>query len=428
MKILYLIMLSFIFLQPLQAQLTTEKKYIVDSEQTEKQRLVEAKNCFFKTQDDVHSLWKFNFIDLLNTNINSVNPTRIIEGGLEVGYERRIGVGRSLNITLNSSFENGRLSKSSQIGSNLLDYHSEKYGVEFSLEHRWYLNKRKNIKAGLSGNNLSGTYVSLLVGGDWESLALDEFNNANSIPRSIQGKVKTFTYFTGINLGIQKQFTKNGFFDFRVGTGIQRMESNSLFLIRDGQSSPRPTTVDWDGLFNYELGLGLTLENKQIKELPTDCSVFEYHTNKTWLLKLGLTNPVNIFDKEFFHGAFNLGIEKKIRTSPFSLNINLNYDFILFYENPEFEGKWSLDLEPRYYYNLKKRMAQGKTGNSFSANYIGLRSKFDFFREVFTISPIWGIQRQFFKRFLFDYKLGPEWHTQFNEVGFSSELKIGLAF
>ena len=276
-------------------------------------------------------------------------------------------------------------------------------------------------------------YVGLMLGVDWEHIISADVRT-NSSTESSQFKFEKFDYFTGINLGIQKQFTKNGFFDFRIGTGLQRKKS-SLYNLTDGQSNPIQT-IDWRALYNYELGIGLTLDNKQIKELPTDCSVFEYHTNKKRIIKLGLINPDNILDQEVFNGAFNIGIETKISTSPFSINANLNYDFRLHFDGLDVLGDLSFDLEPRYYYNLKKRKVQGKTGNSFSANYIGFRSKVNFgiIRSV-GFAPVWGIQRQFFKRFLFDYKLGPEWliETQYapapdKDIRFFSELKIGLAF
>ena len=86
---------------------------------------------------------------------------------------------------------------------------------------------------------------------------------------------------------------------------------------------------------------------------------------------------------------------------------------------------------PRYYYDLKKRQSLGKTGNSFSANYIGIRSKLVFDRTI-GIAPVWGLQRQFFKRFLFDFSAGPERVHNFiddkNVWNFFSELRIGIAF
>lgn len=93
-----------------------------------------------------------------------------------------------------------------------------------------------------------------------------------------------------------------------------------------------------------------------------------------------------------------------------------------------------MELNPRYYYDLKQRQLVGKTGNSFSANYVGLRSELVFDRTI-SIAPVWGLQRQFFKRFLFDFSVGAERIHSFPHSfprrrgwNFFSELRIGIAF
>ena len=447
MKKLYAIILFLGFLLPLEAQTTSKKSYVVEEEQFMEQQLIDAKNCFFKKQEDVSRLWKLNLIDLLNTSTVISDPIIGIKSGLSLGYERRLGVGRSLDINLGASSNIFRSNKSNQEESLYSDYHGDSYGVEFSIAHKLYLFKKENIARGLSGNNLSGIYTSVLLGIDWESHTYDATYVQGAEPvisntvelMSIQTKYQEIEYSTSFNLGIQRQFTKNGFFDFHIGTGLRRTTVPFYdYHIINGKPTQfrmlngKPVSeIEWGALFNYNLSLGFTLDNQEIRELPKDCSVFEYHTNKQRIIKLSLINPNKLFNQDFFEGRLTAGIEQKISNSVFSINANINYFFSVLLSDIDIDGVAYGVVEPRYYYDLKKRMAQGKTGNSFSANYVGLRSRFGLRKgKHLAIAPVWGIQRQFFKHLLFDYKVGPELFLARNDkdIRFFSELKIGLAF
>ena len=70
-------------------------------------------------------------------------------------------------------------------------------------------------------------------------------------------------------------------------------------------------------------------------------------------------------------------------------------------------------IEPRYYYNLKKRAEKGKNINSNSANYfsldmsyelpVGLSGMRDFPQQTFRILPTWGIRRELSEHFTMDF-------------------------
>ena len=70
-------------------------------------------------------------------------------------------------------------------------------------------------------------------------------------------------------------------------------------------------------------------------------------------------------------------------------------------------------LEPRWYYNLNKRLANGKRIDGNSGNYISLRANYYFYddadieqrnEDYFLLAPTWGIRRNLGKHF--NYEIG----------------------
>ena len=88
------------------------------------------------------------------------------------------------------------------------------------------------------------------------------------------------------------------------------------------------------------------------------------------------------------------------------------------YSNTGFALTPSLSLGPKYYYNLKKRSADGKNISNNSANYFSVQV--DYFPNWFVISsvkglevndaiyftPNYGIRRNFAKNFNYEFRAG----------------------
>jgi len=408
--------------------------YSAEEGKLEKQQLVDAKNCFFKKQASVNHIWKLNVIDLLNTEVNFLNQVISFEMGLGIGYEQRLKTGWSLNFNLDGSLISGRLNEYQDdfFATRYSNYNATASGIAFSVEPRWYFKKKKQVALGLSGDNLSGVYLGFQFGVDIEKFTSDftflpdsrTLPSDGSLSFDIDYKDKILS--SALNVGLQQQFSKNGYFDIKLGAGLMRNQFSFDSYIVDGQiTDVPPTETTWKSIVNYQIGLGFTTGNNEKVEVP-NCQVLEYHKDDKRLIKLGLINPHGLFSPEIFQGTFTAGIEQKIGLSPLSLNANLIYE-----ASSAFLDRFALEFVPRYYYDLKKRQSLGKTGNSFSANYIGLRSKLVFNRSI-SVAPVWGLQRQFFKRFLFDFSTGPEQLYDFringNSWNFFSELRIGITF
>ena len=74
-----------------------------------------------------------------------------------------------------------------------------------------------------------------------------------------------------------------------------------------------------------------------------------------------------------------------------------------------------ITIEPRYYYNLKKRAEKGKNINSNSANYVsfdlsyelplGLSGIRDVPQHTFRLLPSWGMRRELSEHFTMDFSV-----------------------
>lgn len=72
------------------------------------------------------------------------------------------------------------------------------------------------------------------------------------------------------------------------------------------------------------------------------------------------------------------------------------------------KGFPSFVLEPRLYYNLKKRLSQSKRIDGNSGNYFSLKSTYFFGDDnyVKSLIPTWGIRRNIGKHFNYELGLG----------------------
>lgn len=265
---------------------------------------------------------------------------------LNVSLEKKIATGFSLNAVLfsHTSFDLGIQSAS-----------VKSYGTEYSLETRWYYKQRKKMRMGLANANLSGVYLALGAGyrkaQTSNSLAADN-KNLEFIP-------------VFVKWGFQSRFLKHGFVD----VGLKLGRSNSL----DGNK--------WSSFYfgtYVDAGLAYT-RDRQTLDFDKLCPVLHCHSADRFALK---TNLVGIFDLTYIQNSIigsispNISAEFKLGSSPFSINTKLSCSFL--FSNAvdffltQFRVSPQVVVDGRYYYNLKRRMLMGKSGNGLSANYFSL--------------------------------------------------------
>lgn len=97
-------------------------------------------------------------------------------------------------------------------------------------------------------------------------------------------------------------------------------------------------------------------------------------------------------------------------------------------------------IEPRYYYNLLRRIKKGKKTIHNSANYLALAAEYQFGYSIgvnaealqsFVIVAKWGLKRAIGDHFIFEFAIGP---AAINSKGYpwiwmpALDLKLGYAF
>lgn len=94
----------------------------------------------------------------------------------------------------------------------------------------------------------------------------------------------------------------------------------------------------------------------------------------------------------------------------------------------------SLSVEPRWYYNLKKRAKKGRSTTNNAANFLSLKTTYNpnwfaitnsnnlNFASVFRIIPSWGIRRDLGANFDFDLRLGVGYGFAFDKISSASGL------
>ena len=285
---------------------------------------------------------------LLKTSISAYPDRSRILGNLKLSLEKKIAKGFSLNAAFfhTTTYNTGFIS-------------SDNGGVELSLETRWYYNNQKNILENKPTANLSGAYVALGVGYRYAYKdLLWERVNGYSKPESIPLYAKW---------GVQRRFLKQGFVDVGVMAGW----NNSLS--GDYRSSL---------FFNTYVDAGLAFTKDKYKlDFDKLCPVLRCHAEDHFLLKTNLVNIINLaYVEKSLIGSIspNIEAEFKIGKSPFSINTKLGSKFeysksVYFdLDHKMIIIEPQLTVEGRYYYNLHRRMLNGKSGNGLSANYISI--------------------------------------------------------
>ncbi len=274
------------------------------------------------------------------------------------------------------------------------------HGSEFSLESRWYYKSRKNKQSKTA--NLSGAYFAL--GASYNK------TKSSTDSQGIHSDYSSIPVFA--KWGLQRRFLKRGYVDFGVRTGanisLTDWAPTSFFL---------GTYVD--------AGLAFT-RDKQELDFDKLCPVLRCHASDRFLLKTNLVDIISLgFVRKTFIGTIrpNIAAEVKLGESPFSINTNLSCGLTF---SASWDHAYTFAIEPkllvegRWYYNLKRRILNGKTGNGLSANYISIGGlyqgeyqtvvggpyNYDFNKEFFGARLSTGIQRAISKHLYFDVNIG----------------------
>ena len=148
------------------------------------------------------------------------------------------------------------------------------------------------------------------------------------------------------------------------------------------------------------------------------------------LLKIGLHNISALFGS---NPILSIAYERKL-TPSFSIMAEIK-------ERLPVSSGWntyhSINWSARYYYNMNKRIMNGKSANNFSANYIGIYQQNAirrYMEPVYYYEPsyqlVFGMQRRISKYGYVDFNAGPGFRHEKDDKVFiiRPAIEIGLAF
>jgi hypothetical protein len=358
------------------------------------------------------------------------------ESGLGIEFERKLGSVFSINTGV---FINDQVFETAGMYRPL----------SLIVEPRWFFNAKQKMAIGKSANNLNGHYISLRtnlskhVGSENVLGTLDYLNEKN----------------ISLNYGMQKRVFNNWYINYRAGLGYTQRQS------------PKNTNWTWADTEQFGLetqftfGVAFGCGKKSKYEV---CDLFRCFEEEKSLLKLDVRGIVEALRKNTILSQAIVGYEQKLKNPSWSLNSEFRYYYFDSKSDNSTTNSFSQRnvqlrgvLEPRFYYNMKKRIAKGKSANNLSGNYVSLavvyniekdrytnnNSQFPEFNSLqtydsryLTFAPKFGLQRRVFKHGFVDISAAPlqlsygqfsnrptEWFSGFDGLPIV-DAKIGFAF
>lgn len=417
------------------AQTDTVKAPEIHTEQgvLEPQRVINRYDEVFGIHQPARWLFKWDAASFLP--VIGIDPQEggFADGGLRFDAEWKPGAAFSLNASY-------------QLGiDELLDDPDFTHG--FRLEPRWYLGMRKRVREGKGASNFSGNYLGLEV---------MHFSRAGTV----EGSVPHLIYRGAmLRFGLQRRILRRGYFDISYGIGV-----------RDYPPSPyrRGTT---DIFSDARVGLGLALARPRPQSggnTSEYCEVLQCFREERRMFKVDLFNLFRVTSTDHLAGTARIALEQKIGHSPFSIELEGqlkgSYAEVEFsYNSDPTKQEFSLfgygtQLQTRYYYSQKRRIATGKSGNNLSGAYLALQANWS--QQSFTTKSqlsngdrvvmkgkqslfgnglLFGVQYRLFDRGFIDFNLGGGWGRKFYgdlssglkdpiQLQIMGALRVGLAF
>lgn len=314
-------------------------------------------------------------------------------GGSSIGasVEARIAKSFTLDLGTGLSFINSSTPAATRL---LVNSNS-------NLSLRWYykLNEQRK-KLGVK-NHMSGNYFFANVGYTSLNFIADD-GNQDIIAIN---HVKERKVIVGLGWGLQRRFLGKGYLNMGISSGLE------MPIASNGETSFYLSS-------SMSVGFAFAKDKYNLNQDQL-CPVIKCHESASLVFKSNFLNVINITLESNTRDIYirpNIIVEKKIGASPFSLQANAIVGINYYYRNDRIYSSSYFDygegsnlqleggLEARWYYNLKKRILKGKTGNGLSANYIGLgaqhtyNSNNNLFNNNVTFYYVnTGIQRFFYK-------------------------------
>ena len=447
MKKIYFFFILFYACQLGQTQTDTTVQITTEVGDLDQQHIIPIKNCFLCVQGDVKRAFKFGYNNISAYHqpvANYFSSTAYFPSFL-FGFEQRIVKGFSVNTKIewsNLMRKNALMENIARDGIPLYQYNSEAFkNTSLSIEPRWYFLKKQQIKERKSGNNLNGTYIGLQLSQNWWENG--KYITYEETPVNGSYKQKHFNH-TGqnqialLNFGWQHRFYDNGFVNFKLGTGISRNTQNlqSLSVI-NGEGVPISALSKWKWLLNYQVTWGSVFGKKNKVDMPVD-NFIEYYEEAKDMWKIDLFNIFQGLNETGAIGRLNIAYERKINNSQFSIENGVQYLYSFEVDSKKFNSQFVYQLEPRFYYRLRKDTRQGLAANNLSSMYIGFLNQWNISganlsrrQNTYNYDLTWGMQLRYFDHLYGGFSMGIGLQDMINEVDdypLFYDFRFGLAF
>lgn len=158
--------------------------------------------------------------------------------------------------------------------------------------------------------------------------------------------------------------------------------------------------------------------------------LFRLKVPEKTMVKIDLLNTFRRLNGQEAFGLLNVGLERKLGAS-FSLDTRVATAYHLSLGKVQaqaWDGTIGLDIGPRYYYNLRRRMWKSRNADNLSANYVSLVATTglvfpridpriveplgNFYFHKVSVSPVYGIQRRIGKWMYLDVQTGLRFFRQ----------------
>jgi hypothetical protein len=311
-------------------------------------------------------------------------------------------------------------------------------GAGLRIEPRWYYNMPRRIRAGQSANNVSGNYIGL----DYQTYRQkDETRNRADSYMRYQFQVISLRY------GIQRRLFRYGFIDMSVGAGYHKTN----YEAKSGNiTGSQPN----DGIFlETKVAAGLAFGAPRTpKSDVVMCDVLRCFQEEKHMWKISLEKAFRINQDGSFSNP-RVSYEQKLGASPFSIETEAEVFLATFrYIGEGLDVRKygaGINVQPRWYFLQKRRIAKGKSGNNLSGLFTGIMGGYRrterpgvsavFYPDqanLFYAAPHVGIQHRLFKNGFVQFKFGVLYDIGFAKTygslpdpsSFLSELHVGLAF
>jgi hypothetical protein len=315
----------------------------------------------FQSRVPARWLLKADLTDLFPFAID--HPDQLVfqvRPNLKLSAEFKLSPSWSLNATYgfghagpsNHLYDQYRLLADGDIFSNYL-----------AVEPRYYYHMAQGIKAGQNASNFSGNYLAL-------QYAFEQLNTRfNSLT------LRSSLSYALLRYGIQRRLFKYGFFDISWGAGVYVPDKHLYFK---------------SGLYvNQKVSIGLSLAPpNQNGQKSTWCDALNCFQEENHLWKINFFNVLQTNSYYAFRIKPEIAYEHKLGSSSCSVETTLGVPLYVedYKDSKGYFTSFDVNLDFRWYFGMKRRVALGKSGNNLNGVFTGIdlfgSPGFGFFRQT----------------------------------------------